>query len=279
MVLLVIGQNAVEPIKTYNLLHNDYPLSHRCFTGYNIEIKLNRQIWRKFMQINLYRFVLLILAFLIVITSLDLFAHGVADDTRLFLEQNTGMQFFPFVYIGAKHMFTGYDHILFLIGVIFFLYRSREVLLYVSMFTVGHSITLLWGVLSDIQVDAYLIDAVIGFSVVYKGFDNLGGFKRIFGRQPSTKLAVLIFGLFHGFGLATKLQEFDLSGDGLVINIIAFNIGVELGQFMALTFIVITINFWRKLPSFQRFATTTNTMLMSAGMMLIGLQLTGYYLS
>lgn len=220
----------------------------------------------------------LFLGLLLLSMSLGALAHGVDDDTRLFLEQNTGAQFFPFIYIGAKHMFTGYDHILFLVGVIFFLYRSRDVLLYVSMFTIGHSITLLWGVLGDIQVNPYLIDAIIGFSVVYKGFDNLGGFKRLFGKQPSTKLAVLIFGLFHGFGLASKLQEFELPSEGLVANMIAFNIGVELGQFMALAFIVIAINFWRKLPSFERFSTVTNTMLMSAGLMLMGLQLTGYYL-
>jgi hypothetical protein len=215
---------------------------------------------------------------LLVSLSLGAMAHGVDEDTRLFLEQNTGMQFIPFIYIGAKHMFTGYDHILFLVGVIFFLYRSRDVLLYVSMFTIGHSITLLWGVLGHIQVNPYLIDAIIGFSVVYKGFDNLGGFKRLFGKQPSTKLAVLIFGLFHGFGLATKLQEFELPSEGLVANMIAFNIGVELGQFMALALILIAINFWRKLPSFERFSTVTNTMLMSAGLMLMGLQLTGFYL-
>jgi hypothetical protein len=219
------------------------------------------------------------LGIVLVGMSFDLLAHGVDDKTRMFLEQNTGMQFIPFIYIGAKHMFTGYDHLLFLVGVIFFLYRSRDVLLYVSMFTLGHSITLLWGVLGDIQINPYLIDAIIGFSVVYKGFDNLGGFKRLFGKQPSTKLAVLIFGLFHGFGLATKLQEFELASDGLVANMIAFNIGVELGQFMALAFIVIAINYWRKSSSFQRFATTTNTLLMSAGLMLVGLQLTGYYLS
>jgi len=230
------------------------------------------------MQNNLLRFAVLILVLLLASLSVEALAHGVDDKTRMFLEQNTGMQFIPFIYIGAKHMFTGYDHILFLVGVIFFLYRSRDVLLYVSMFTMGHSITLLWGVLGDIQVNAYLIDAIIGFSVIYKGFDNLGGFKRVFGKQPSTKLAVLIFGLFHGFGLATKLQEFDLPADGLVANMIAFNIGVELGQFMALAFILIAINFWRKLPSFQRFSTATNTMLMSAGLMLMGLQLSGYYL-
>ncbi|MFT5541471.1 MAG: hypothetical protein ACI97K_001201 [Glaciecola sp.] len=222
---------------------------------------------------------MLMLSIILMSMSFDILAHGVDEDTRMFLEQNEGVQFITFIYIGAKHMFTGYDHILFLVGVIFFLYRSRDVLLYVSMFTVGHSITLLWGVLGDIQLNPYLIDAIIGFSVIYKGFDNLGGFKRLLGKQPSTKIAVLIFGLFHGFGLATKLQEFELASDGLVANMIAFNIGVELGQFMALAFIVIAINFWRKLPSFQHFATAINTILMSAGLMLVGLQLTGYYLS
>lgn len=230
------------------------------------------------MQQNLRRLCIPILLMALAIVSLSVLGHGVDDKTRIFLEQNSGVQFVPFLYIGAKHMVTGYDHILFLIGVIFFLYRSRDVLVYVSLFTIGHSITLLWGVLGDINVNAYLIDAIIGFSVLYKGFDNLGGFQRVFGRQPSTRLAVLIFGLFHGFGLATKLQEFELTSDGLVTNLIAFNIGVELGQFMALAFILLAINFWRKSPSFQRFSTLTNTLLMSAGLMLMGLQLTGYYL-
>ncbi|NSY35552.1 HupE/UreJ family protein [Pseudoalteromonas sp. JC28] len=214
---------------------------------------------------------------LLALLSIEAFAHGVDDKTRAFLEQNNGVQFIPFLYIGAKHMITGYDHLLFLVGVIFFLYRSRDVLLYVTMFTIGHSTTLLFGVLSDIQVNAYLIDAIIGFSVIYKGFDNLGGFKRCFNWQPNTQWAVLIFGLFHGFGLATKLQEFSLADEGLITNLIAFNLGVELGQFAALALILIMINAWRKLPSFQRFSTVTNTALMSAGMMLMGLQLTGYF--
>lgn len=214
---------------------------------------------------------------LLALVSIEAFAHGVDDKTRAFLEQNNGVQFIPFLYIGAKHMITGYDHLLFLVGVIFFLYRSRDVLLYVTMFTIGHSTTLLFGVLSDIQVNAYLIDAIIGFSVIYKGFDNLGGFKRCFNWQPNTQWAVLIFGLFHGFGLATKLQEFSLADEGLITNLIAFNLGVELGQFAALAIILIMINAWRKLPSFQRFSTVTNTALMSAGVMLMGLQLTGYF--
>lgn len=238
-------------------------------------------IQRKVLMFNtLQRYgVLSIIALFAIWLPIEAFAHGVDDNTRAFLQQNTGVQIIPFLYIGAKHMVTGYDHLLFLVGVLFFLYRSRDVLLYVSMFTLGHSLTLLYGVLGDIQVNAYLIDAIIGLSVIYKGFDNLGGFKHLFGKSPNAKLAVLIFGLFHGFGLATKLQEFQLPEDGLIANLIAFNVGVELGQFTALAFILLLINLWRKHSSFTRFATNTNCLLMSAGFMLMGYQLTGYFIS
>lgn len=211
--------------------------------------------------------------------SFETFAHGVDDSTRNFLQNNSGIQIIPFMYIGAKHMVTGYDHLLFLVGVLFFLHRSKDVLLYVSMFTLGHSLTLMTGVLANIQVNAYLIDAIIGLSVVYKGFDNLGGFKHLWGKQPNPKIAVLVFGLFHGFGLATKIQEFQLPSEGLVTNLLSFNIGVELGQFIALMFILLAINYWRRFESFEKFAKTTNTILMSAGFMLIGMQLTGYFVN
>lgn len=214
-----------------------------------------------------------------LLISMPLFAHGVDDATKAFLAGNEGVSIIPFLYIGAKHMVTGYDHLLFLVGVIFFLYRPKDVLVYVSFFTLGHSLTLLFGVLNDTHVNAYLIDAIIGLSIVYKGFDNLGGFKRMLGYQPNTKLAVLIFGLFHGFGLATKLQDFQFSEDGLVENLLAFNVGVELGQFMALAFILLAITFWRRYESFLRFSTATNTLLMSGGMMLIGYQMTGYFVN
>ncbi len=220
-----------------------------------------------------------LLCSLLWLVSVSALAHGVDDNTRSFLQMNTGVQFVPFLYIGAKHMITGYDHILFLIGVIFFLYRSRDVLLYVSLFTLGHSITLMSGVLANIQVNAYLIDAIIGLSVFYKGFDNLGGFKRLLGFQPNTRWMVLVFGLFHGFGLATKLQEFHIPEDGLLENLIAFNIGVELGQFAALALVVIVISAWRHSASFGRFATMTNAALMACGVMLTGFQLTGYFTS
>jgi len=219
------------------------------------------------------------LLILSVMTSVETFAHGVDENTRNFLQNNTGTQILPFMYIGAKHMLTGYDHLLFLVGVLFFLQRSRDVLLYVSMFTLGHSLTLMTGVLANIQVNAYLIDAIIGLSVVYKGFDNLGGFQHYFGKQPNPKKAVLIFGLFHGFGLATKIQEFELPAEGLAANLLSFNIGVEIGQFLALMFILLAINYWRKFNSFNKFAKTTNIALMSTGFMLVGMQLTGYFIN
>lgn len=204
-------------------------------------------------------------------------AHGVDDDDAGFLADNEGLAIGPFLYLGAKHMVTGYDHLLFLVGVIFFLYKMKDVAIYVSMFTLGHSATLLLGVLADIPANAYLIDAIIGASVVYKGFDNLGGFKRLFGVQPSTKVAVLIFGLFHGFGLATKVQDLGLSRDGLVGNLLAFNIGVEIGQLLALGAIIIAMDYWRRTASFLKHAAFANMLLMVGGFLLVGYQLTGYF--
>ena len=207
------------------------------------------------------------------------YAHGVDENTQSFLSGNSGVAFGPFLYIGAKHMLTGYDHLLFLVGVIFFLYKPKEVLLYVSFFTIGHSTTLLLGVMADMSINAYLIDAIIALSIVYKGFDNLDGFKKFFGKQPNTKAAVLIFGLFHGFGLASKLQEFKFDREGLFTNLIGFNIGVEVGQFIALAIVLILITIWRRYPSFLKFSTITNTALMAAGFLLLGFQLAGYFTS
>ncbi|MDX5362728.1 MAG: HupE/UreJ family protein, partial [Pseudazoarcus pumilus] len=181
--------------------------------------------------------------------------------------------------LGAKHMVTGYDHLLFLAGVIFFLYRLKDIALYVSLFAVGHSVTMLYGVYAGVNVNAYLIDAIIGLSVVYKALDNLGAFQRWFGVQPDTRAATLIFGLFHGFGLAAKIQEYEIARDGLLPNLLAFNVGVEIGQLMALALILIAMGFWRRSPSFVRHAYTANVAMMSAGFMLVGYQLTGYFIA
>ena len=215
----------------------------------------------------------------VVLWPETLTAHGVARGDARFLQSLQGAAIAPLMYLGAKHMITGYDHLLFLVGVIFFLYRLRDVVQYVTLFTLGHSATLLAGVLGGIHANSYLVDAVIGFSVVYKAFDNMDGFKRFFAVQPDTRIAVLAFGLFHGFGLATKLQDFSLPPRGLVTNIISFNVGVEIGQVLALTFVVLALTYWRTRPAFARYAFATNTALMTGGFLLIGRQLSGYFLS
>jgi hypothetical protein len=205
-------------------------------------------------------------------------AHGIAGDDQAFLLRSSGPQIGPYIYLGAKHMVTGYDHLLFLAGVIFFLYRLKDVALYVTLFAVGHSTTLLLGVLAGWHVDSYLVDAVIGLSVVYKAFENLGGFRAL-GFQPNTKAAVLFFGFFHGFGLATKLQDLAISKDGLVTNMVSFNVGVEIGQLLALSLILLAFNAWRTSGGFFRHAYASNVALMTAGFVLMGYQLTGYFVA
>jgi hypothetical protein len=205
-------------------------------------------------------------------------AHGVTGKDAVFLQNVDGAAIGAFIYLGAKHMVTGYDHLLFLVGVIFFLYRLNHIVTYVTLFTIGHSVTLLLGLLGGIHANPYIIDAIIGFSVVYKAFDNMDGFKRFLGVQPNTKIAVLIFGFFHGFGLATKLQDFSLGNDGLVANILSFNVGVEIGQVLALTAVLIFLSLWRTQKSYLRYAFATNTVIMGCGFLLIGYQLSGYFL-
>lgn len=206
------------------------------------------------------------------------FGHSIAGSDASFVQGINGPAIIPFIYLGAKHMVTGYDHLLFLVGVIFFLYRVGQVVKYVTLFALGHSITLLIGVLANLQVNAYLIDAIIGLSIVYKAFENIGGF-RLLPFQPDTRIAVFVFGLFHGLGLATKLQEFELSDNGLITNIISFNVGVEIGQFLALAAILICLSVWRSRASYLRHAFATNTLLMCGGFLLAGYQMAGYFLA
>ena len=204
-------------------------------------------------------------------------AHGMAGKDAAFVASSTGAQILPFFYLGAKHMATGYDHLLFVIGTVFFLYQLRHVAIYVTTFSIGHSITLLSGVLGGVHVNPYLVDAIIGLSVAYIAFDNLGGFRTLLGFQPNTKLAILIFGLVHGFGLATKVQELSPSRDGLLANMIAFNVGVEIGQLLVLTAALALIVWWRKSSSFARQAVFANALFMTAGFVLMEYQLAGYF--
>ncbi len=223
---------------------------------------------------------LLIVAFILLSVPMEqTLAHAVTSGDKGYIQEITGLHLIPFMYLGAKHMVTGYDHILFLFGVVFFLYRLKEVALYVSLFAIGHSTTMLLGVYFNIGINSYLIDAIIGLSVVYKSLDNLGAFKRWFGVQPDTRLATLVFGLFHGFGLSSKIIEYDIAPDGLVPNLLAFNIGVEIGQLLALSAILIAMGYWRRSSHFWQQAYRANIVLMTLGFVLFGYQITGYYIS
>lgn len=203
-------------------------------------------------------------------------AHDISKANAAFVEAIDGPAIVPFLYLGAKHMVTGIDHILFLVGVVFFLYRLRDVVLYVSLFTIGHSLTLMGGVLLGVGMNVHIVDAIIGLSIVYKAFENMGGFAKI-GWKFDTRLAVLLFGLAHGMGLATKLMELAVSPNGLLTNLISFNIGVELGQVLVLIVVVTLLNVWRARPSFRSSAFYVNVALMAAGLVLTGYQLMGYF--
>ena len=216
---------------------------------------------------------------LLVLTVGSALAHGVAQGDKGYIQEISGPHPAPFMYLGAKHMITGYDHLAFLFGVIFFLYRLKDVSIYVSLFALGHSSTMLLGVYFGWNVSAYLIDAIIGLSVVYKALDNLGAFRRWFGVQPNTKAATAVFGLFHGLGLATKILEYELAPDGLLVNLFSFNIGVEIGQILGLSLILIAMGYWRRTASFERHAYAANVVLMTAGFLLVGYQLTGYFVA
>ncbi len=220
-----------------------------------------------------------VVSLFLLVGANDAQAHAVAEGDKGYIQEISGVHLISFIYLGAKHMATGYDHILFLFGVIFFLYRMNQIALYVTLFAIGHSTTMLLGVYFNIGINSYIIDAIIGLSVVYKALDNIGAFQHWLGFQPNTKVATLVFGFCHGFGLATKIIEYDISPDGLIPNLIAFNVGVEIGQLLALGAILIAISHWRRTESFWRHAYTANVAMMSAGFVLIGYQLTGYFVA
>ncbi|MBC8087385.1 MAG: HupE/UreJ family protein [Phycisphaerae bacterium] len=223
-----------------------------------------------------FRRIAIIALLLTFAVAADALAHGVAAGDKGYIQQTFGTRIIPFIYLGAKHMVTGYDHLLFLLGVIFYLYKLREIGVYVTLFAIGHSTTLLLGVLTGVSVSPYIIDAIIGFSVVYKALDNMGAFKQWFGVQPNTKAATMLFGLAHGFGLATKLLDFEMDKNGLLANLVSFNVGVEIGQLLALSTILIAMSHWRRTTSFERRGYAANVAIMTAGFVLVGYHVAGY---
>ena len=212
--------------------------------------------------------------FLIPIFSGLIFSHGISESDKTEIIHGS---LIDYLYLGAKHMITGYDHILFLIGVLFFLTSYKDIIKFVTAFTVGHSITLIIATLFKISANYYLIDAVIAFSIIYKGFENLDGFKKWLRKNPPNLiLMVFIFGLIHGFGLSTRLQQLNLTDHNLIYSILSFNVGVELGQISALLIVFPLLLLIRR-ESFKKISVLLNWGLIFLGMLLLIYQLNGYF--
>lgn len=202
------------------------------------------------------------------------FAHTLTAVQAKALMQGGLLQYFK---AGAIHMLTGYDHLLFLFGVMFFLTTFREIVTFITAFTIGHSITLIFATLYGIQANYFLIDAVIAISVIYKGFDNLDGFRKWFDVQAPNLLAMVLgFGLIHGFGLSTRLQHIGLPNEGLTSRLLAFNAGVEVGQIAALVAMTAVLSAFRRGNQFKPFTRIANTSLVIAGSLLFLMQMHGY---
>lgn len=214
--------------------------------------------------------------FLLVFLPMITFAHGISDEDK---QRMLDGGYIQYIWLGASHMLTGYDHLLFLFGVVFLLTTFKDVVKFVTVFTLGHCITLIFATYFKITWNFWLVDAIIAVSVIYKGFDNNGGFQRHFNMaSPNLLKMVFAFGLLHGFGLSTRLQQLPLGDDPvhMILRILSFNVGVEFGQIVALAVMVAALSLWRKTANFERFSYMANLGLIVAGLYLLFVQLHGY---
>ena len=223
------------------------------------------------MKKNILLQIIAVLFLFLIVQSV--FAHGMSEAEKQTILQGGNLQYLK---IGATHMLTGYDHLLFVFGIVFFLTTFMDVVKYITAFTIGHSITLITATLMEVTVNYFLIDAVIALSVCYIGYENLGGFRKIFEKSPDLIWAVFIFGLIHGLGLSTRLQQLPLGDEGIVWRILSFNLGIELGQIGALCLMVALLFKWRRTHSFLQSSNVSNNGLIVAGVFLFLMQMHGY---
>ena len=222
---------------------------------------------------NKYLFNQIIFITLILLVTSLADAHGMSEAEKQTILDGGNLQFMK---IGATHMLTGYDHLLFVFGIVFFLSTFMDVVKTITAFTIGHSITLITATLMGVTVNYFLIDAVIALSVCYIGYENIGGFRKFFEKSPNLIWAVFIFGLIHGLGLSTRLQQLPLGEEGIVLRILSFNLGIELGQISALCLMVALLFKWRHTQSFLQISTVSNNGLIVAGAFLFLMQMHGY---
>lgn len=209
-----------------------------------------------------------------MVLASQVFAHGMSDAEKQIITEGGNLHY---LWIGATHMLSGYDHLLFVFGIIFFLTSFRDIVKYITAFTLGHSVTLIYATFTGLQVNYFLIDAVIALSVSYIAFANLDGFKKYFYvKAPNLLMMIVGLGLIHGLGLSTRLQQLPLSEDHLLMNIIMFNIGIELGQLLALAVMLVILHSWRKRESFKPISRIANLFLIFAGGYLFLMQMHGY---
>lgn len=223
------------------------------------------------------RLILILAPLFVMFMPLLAFAHGISEEQKARMLSGGYLQY---IVLGAEHMLTGYDHLLFLFGVVFFLTTFRDVAKFVTAFTLGHCITLIFATFYRITWNYYLVDAIIALSVMYKAFDNNGGFEKYLNTKSPNLIAMVFgFGLLHGFGLSTRLQQLPLGDDsmGMLFRILSFNVGVEVGQVIALAIMVYGLSTWRKKESFKRFSYASNSLLMFAGIFLLFMQMHGYW--
>lgn len=213
-------------------------------------------------------------ALAVVLFAGQVFGHGMSEAEKLLIVEGGNLRY---MWIGATHMLSGYDHLLFVFGIVFFLTNFKDIVKYITAFTVGHSVTLIYATFNGIQINYFLIDAVIGLSVSYIAFSNLGGFKRVLGiKAPSLLVMITGLGLIHGLGLSTRLQQLPLNKDELLLNIISFNVGIEAGQVLALAIMLMFLATWRRAASFKPFSVAANYTLIGAGAFLFLMQMHGY---
>jgi len=224
-----------------------------------------------FIKMRTSQWLLVIVSILLVSQA---FGHGMSEAEKQSIIDGGNLRY---MWIGATHMLSGYDHLLFVFGIIFFLTRFRDIVKYITAFTLGHSATLIYATFTGLQINYFLIDAVIGLSVAYIAFANLDGFRKYWDVKPPNLLfMIIVLGLIHGLGLSTRLQQLPLSEDQLLMNIISFNVGIELGQIMALTAMLLVLAGWRKSASFVPFSRVSNVFLIVAGFYLALMQMHGY---
>jgi len=210
---------------------------------------------------------------LVLLSAGQVFAHGMSAGDRQAIIDGGYLQY---LWLGASHMLTGYDHLLFVFGIVFFLTTFADIVKYITAFTIGHSITLVSATLLGISANFYLIDAVIALSVCYIGYENIGGFRKYFEKPPNLLLAIFLLGFVHGFGLSTRLQQLPLGDDGIILRILSFNLGIELGQVGALSLMLILLFKWRRTKSFLQISDLSNRGLIAAGALLFVMQMHGY---